>query len=606
MICKNCSAEYDDKLEACPDCGAEAETMTEEDAEKAEAVGEEKEAPAELAEAEADAEASEADSEETEIKAETEAEADSDTEQTKEDGTAEEHTEEKSEEKFAENKHFEYMASDKTSKPVKPKPQFRRIEMTRAQLIKENKRRALIIVIMCLVASLAVAVTVLNLTTDIFADDGASEKVVAGIGFTAQEEKELEVLLAKSFSVSRNEFSKEGITAEAFLETINPADSGNIYSVLNGVNETPQSEADPADRFADENGSYAYYKLEESKVDNVLSLFGLESLRGENSENYYYCDGFYYFAATEGKATPEFSAEIEKSRRVLDGSYYVEGYFYSEKNGETVKTDNYHFVVEMVKDTETGENVYTVRKVSKKPIFGSDGKLVDGAKNALKQKEVIEGRTDDGKIFSVYTLEFPVVEGESEGYKNLNEFFKNAVSVYELKAKSAQQSYAEFKQNGADESKLPLVENLVATVVFEDEKNLSFKAEISSYNPVSDGGGQSAADGVYKRSVEAYTFDKVTGDFVSKDDALGKNYMLIGEILYRIYSGYEYENLLKKDEESESEIYDETPSDIEGIGAKIYESAWAYTENGIAFFMITEKGYVTEVTIPYDVVEKLK
>ena len=33
MICKNCSAEYDDKLEVCPDCGAEAETMTEEDAE---------------------------------------------------------------------------------------------------------------------------------------------------------------------------------------------------------------------------------------------------------------------------------------------------------------------------------------------------------------------------------------------------------------------------------------------------------------------------------------------------------------------------------------------------------------------------------------------
>jgi len=588
MICKNCSAEYDDELKACPECGTEIEVNSAETEQKADAPCEEEEA----LEAEAESE--------TEIEPE---------------GPEAEQVEENAGEEPAEEKKTEPVKIVYEGKPArseKQTPQFRKITKTRQQVIKENKRQlvasALIIVIMCIVAALAVALTVLNLTTDVFEDDGASEKVVAGIGFTAQEEKELEALLAKSFSVSRNQYNKSGITAEAFLENINPGDSGNVYSRLNGVSETLQSDADPAERFADENGNYAYYKLEQGKVDKVLELFALKSYRGENSKNYYYCDGFYYFAPTEGEKTPEVNAEIVKSRRVLDGSFYVEGYFYTGKQGETVKTDNYHFVVEMTKDAATGVNVYTVEKVSEKPIFGSDGKLVDDAKNAERKTEVIEGYTDDGKLFCVYTLEFPVVEGNSEGYKNLNEFFKNAVSVYELKAKSAQQSYAEFKQNGGDESKLPFAENLVASVIFEDEKNLSFKAEISRYNPTAAAENeQSAADGIYKRSVEAYTFDKTSGNFVSKDDVLGKNYMLIGEILYRIYGGYEYGNILpKENEEKETEDFDDVPTDRDGIGAKIYESAWSYTQDGVTFFFVTEKGYVTEVAIPNAVVEKLK
>lgn len=590
MICKNCSAEYEDGLEACPDCGTEMQDSTAEAeaAEKADAPSEEQGTEAEKAEETCEAN-------ETVKEAE---KAEGVTEEAEERNAAE-----PAEEKFAPP--LKSNASMMPAGRVKRTPPLRKVTKTREQQIKEMKKQrtasVLVIVIMCLVAMLAVALTVLNLTTDIFDDDGASEKVVAGIGFTAQEEKELEQLLAKSFSVARVQYNRSAVTAEKFLENINPADSGNVYSTLNGVTETLQTEADPAERFADENGSYAYYKLEQSRVDKVLELFALESYRGENCADYYYCDGFYYFAATEGKTTPVVSAEVVKSRRVLDGSYYVEGYFYADKNGETVKTDNYHFVVEMTKNADTGENVYVIEKISEKPIFGSDGKLVEGAKNAERKKEVIEGHTDDGKLFCVYTLDFPVLEGEDAGYSNLNEFFKNAVSVYELKAKSAQQSYAEFVQNGGDESKLPVVENLVASVVFEDEKNLSFKAEISSYTPAAD------ADGIYKRSVEAYTFDKASGDFASKDDALGKNYILIGEVLYRIHGGYEYESILpKENEEEEADTYDGVPTDRDGIGAKIYESAWSYTEGGVTFYYLNDMGYVTEVTVPAEVVKKLK
>ncbi len=592
MICKNCTAEYDDSLEVCPGCGAEnvtGQSLPEEGEEETCAEGET--SAAETPEEETDGTAVENQTVEDDEKVENRSE----------NGSAEEQQSEPAEIK----------AEAEPATKVKKAPQPKKV-MSRAQIKAKKAHKvasAFIIAIMCFVAVLAVALTVINLTTDTFKSEDSSEKVVAGVGLTVQEEKDLEVLLAKSFTVARNGFNKYGLTVEDFLSKINPADSGNVYSRLNGVNEPVQTEADPAGRFADENGVYAYYKLAESKVDEVLELFSLKSHRGENCEKYYYCDGFYYFAVGETKVTPEVSAKIVKSRRVLDGSYYVEGYFYIEKQGETVKTDNCHFVVEIVKNEQTGERSFILKKISKEPIFGSDGKLVDDAKNIEKKTEVIEGFTDDGKLVCVYNLEYPVVEGEAQSYKNVNDFFVNAISVYELKAKAAQQTYNDFRQNGGDESKLPFVENVIADIVFEDDKNISFVSQISRYNPDINVQGEEqeiSAVGVYKRTVEAYTFDKVSGDFVSKDDVLGKNYMLIGEILYRIYNGFEYESILPTENEEGEEVYDEPHSDTEGIGAKIYESSWSYTQEGVTFYYLTDKGYVTEVTIPFDTVKKIK
>lgn len=593
MICKNCTTEYDDSLEACPGCGAQNVTD--------QSLPEEKEVETC---AEGETSAAETTEEETaETAAENQAvEDDEQVETTDENGSADEKQDETEETK----------PEEKPEVKVKKAPQPRKVMSPAQKKAKkaEKTATALIITIMCIVAALAVALTVLSLTTDTFEGDDSSEKVVAGVGLTAQEEKDLEVFLAKSFTVARSGFNKSGLTAEEFLSYINPADSGNIYSRLNEVKEPLQTEADPAGRFADENGTYAYYKLEESRVDKVLELFALKSYRGENCKEYYYCDGFYYFADKKTNDTPEVNAKIVKSRRVLDGSYYVEGYYYIDKQGETVKTDNCHFVVEIIRNDQTDERSFILEKVSKEPIFGSDGKLVNSSNNTEKKTEVIEGFTDDGKLVCVYNLEYPVVEGELQAYKNANDFFANAISVYQLKAKDAQKLYTDYIHNGGDEGKLPFVENVVAEVVFEDDRCISLVSKISRYSPsagVTEEETEGFADGIYKRTVEAYAFDKASGDFVSKDDALGKNYLLIGEILYRIYNGYDYESILPtENEEDEEEPYDETPSDTEGTGAKIYESAWSYTDEGVTFYYLTDKGYVTEITIPADVVKKIK
>ena len=496
----------------------------------------------------------------------------------------------------------------------------KRVRTADEPVTKKSKRASVaIIVLVCLVGILAAVFAVLKTTTDIFEKEDPTEQTVVNVSFTDQDEKELELIIAKCFSAAKKEYDCSVTDAETFLARINPSDKGNVYSRINGVAEILQTEADPANRFADENGEYAYYKLEEARVDKVLGLFGLEALRGENTKDYYYCDGYYYFAENKVKATPEVAAKIVKSRRVLDGTYYIEAYFYLENGSETAKTDSCYFVVEMNKD-EAGTASFVIREINAKPIFGSEGRLIDAGSE--KVKEVIEGKADNGQLYCRYTIVHPILEGEGVGYTNVNDFFKNAVTVYNHKAEAAQQDYEAYKENGGNDAALPYIENIVAEVVFEDDNNISFIGKFSRLDPVAKNSEEVATDGIteesdeleqtvtpvfYKKSVEAYTIDKASGDFVLKDSVVGKNYMLVSQILYRIYSGYEYKDLLPAQEADEdyAEEYVDVPEDTDGIGTKIYESSWSLTKEGIAFYYVTEYGYIQQVVIPYAVADMI-
>ena len=619
MICKNCSAEYDDSLAQCPECGMENEAETARfDAQSCEDAA--KEESADETEGGQDEVSEEVTSEEVE------GEEQNDTlkEESAEDAKASDEVNETSEENpfeneadFSENKQEEAeKAEDKLkaeAEPVKKHPALRaNVRRRRVPVVtKEEKRVSTgLIVMLCIIGVLAAGVSFVNITTDVFRIDNSAQKVVAGVGFTVQEKKQVEELLSKCFSVAKKSFDNENVTAEEFLSKLNPGDKGNVYSTVNGGTEKLQTEADPAERFADENGEYAYYKVAEKKIDRVLSVFGLESRRGENCENYYYCDGYYYFVY-EKASTAIVLAEVTKSKRVLDGGYYAQCRFYKEGKEET-KSKACYLLIDAQKDEDSGETVFTVRKISLKPIFGSDGKLVSTEAGFERKTEVIEGITKDGTLFSKYVIDYPLVEGDEAGYGIVSDFFKNAVSVYELKAESAEDEYKAFKAAGGNKKQLPYTENVTVKIVTDDKDNISFKVIVSKLDPLSakpdseaDDEQQSEAVRLYEKSVEAYTIDKKSGNFVSKDSVVGKDYMLVSELLYRIYNGYEYDSLLSEEEQDYYYGYDEIPDDIYGVGTAIYESAWALDGEGVTFYYVNEKGYVSEVTIPEKVLKKL-
>lgn len=632
MICKNCSAEYDDGYSFCPSCGEQkqekAASFTVEDEE-----------------------------------------------------VNQEYTSYKDEEKYETPEYENENAGDlpveeeggeepEEAPEIKKSAKKASAPMSRT----EKKASALIIMILCIVAATSVLLAVLNIKTEKLEPQQQPPKAVALTKLSVEEETLLEKELSDYFSVFRQNFDWNELDAELLVSSINPADKGNVYYRLNCAPLQLETSADPAMRFADEYGEYAYIKVAEAEMNKVLARFGVTSYGDVNTENCYYYDGFYYYGYVPVKATPIVSAEIIKSKKVLDGSFYVECYFYVMNGTEAIKSDNCYIIVEKQENSGFGEYTFVVKRASNMPLFTDAGNpTAENSGEYVIEKKVIEGRTNDGTVYSRYTIEYPVFSGKSSGIETINAFYSGMISTYELKAQAAQSDYETFVSQGGNVAELPLTETVVTRVTYSDDEKISCVEKISAYVPeipvkqeestTSEDeddryyddryGYEASLDGqpaeqepvkLFTRTVEAYTFDKQTGDFISKDSILGKDYIAASEILYRIYNSYDYTAVIPETEieqstsatvvtdefgypiEEEDDRYyngyddyygygddkdegnsygDDVPEDEKGFGTSIYESACCFTKNGFTFWYVEEEGFVKNVTIPFEVVEKL-
>lgn len=538
---------------------------------------------------------------------------------------------------------------------------------------QEKKASALIVIILCLVAAVGAGLAALNISTETFEEEKQPQKAVALTGLSGEEESVLEMELAQYFTVFRKNYNSVTEDAESFISRINPADSGNIYSRLCPTPMTVQTEADPAMRFADEYDEYAYYKIGASEIDKILGRFNLVSYSDINSKDCYYYDGFYYLNYVATKTTPPVTAEITKSKKVLDGSFYVECYFYVKNGAETIKSNTCYMIVQKNENAAFDGYSFKVCRAELSPLFTEAGNptQANGGAEYTIEKALIEGRTNDGKVYSRYIIEYPVFSGKTAGAEVINQFYSGMVSAYQQKADSAQTDYEAFVAQGGDVQQLPFTETVITRVTYSDDSKISCVEKISAYSPElpekeeettasedeDDYDRQSEREfdsyrqeqeqepvELITRSVEAYTFEKDTGNFVSKDTVLGKDYMVISEILYRIYNSYDYTavlpeetveastegltdefgNAVEQEDDEDDYGYDDSyydydsyyddedegygdgvPEDEYGFGTDVYESACAFTKEGFTFWYVEDEGYVTEVTLPFAVVEKL-
>ena len=641
MICKNCSAEYDDRYLFCPSCGQQKGT-----------------------DAEADFSENDVSVEDISFTEEYSAPVYDLEEEAEELSEAPELTKGEEEVKLTEKKKTEEKKN--MAKPAK------------GTVSKADKRAPmLVIIIMCIVAVTGAVLAVLNIKTGALEAKPQPQKAVALTKLSVEEEAVLEAELAEYFTVFRQNFDSAASDAESFLARINPADSGNIFSRLCASPLTPETAADPAMRFSDEYGNYTYYKVAAAEIDNILARFNLTSYGDINSKDCYYYDGSYYINYVPTKTTPAVKTEIIKSKKVLDGSFYVECYFYAENAGQIVKSSNCYLIVE--KNAEAALDGYSFRvlKSDIRPLFTDSGNPTEINKSSFYtvESKVIEGCTDDGTLYSRYVIEYPVFNEQSAGIDTINQFYSSLISSYEQKAASAQTDYESFISQGGNVKELPFTETVITRVTYTDDSRISCMEKIATYSPeipvkeeettqedeydyydernyrdefsVLSAEAEPEPVKLFTRTVEAYTFDKTTGDFISKDAVLGKDYMVISEILYRIYNAYDYTAVIPETPVEESSTvastdafgnpvgsedeygyedddyygydeyddyygYDEddgygdgVPADEEGFGTVIYESACAFTEYGFTFWYVESEGFVTSVTIPFAVTEKL-
>ena len=457
---------------------------------------------------------------------------------------------------------------------------------------KEKGASRFIVSAVSLMAVIMVALSCVSAFTDVFDEDKDTVKTMALSSLSPIDAGELENYLSKLYVLTGFELDDDTASDE-FYVNFKPENSKGLYRSLGNSVKLTENKADPAERFKNDEDNYAYYKLPIEKVDEIITDFGLVPNHTLNLENAYCYDGYYYFAEAESESIPDVSADVVSSKRIQDGSYYVDCVFYSEGRQEGK-------IYAVAKKDEENAGQWIISRISSDPIFDNSGIMVenDGEFRYEMRRELFEGKLSDGTVFCEYSIEYPYFKGDSMGEKAANLLYSEVLSRYKNSAEEADKYFEEYKGSKRD---LPVVVHISSEVTYSDEEYISTIVDISEYNPEFNKNAEEDGLVISKRSIEGYIFDAETGDYVSKDEVIGKNYQLIYDLLYRIQGGYEYADLL-----------DESiprPSDIPAnntIGKEFYESGSAITQAGYVFCFVTDEGYVKSALLPKDVIESIK
>ena len=647
MVCKNCGSEMNDKDLFCKNCGktagkekkaftlsipeeklediviikeeAKAEDIlpeaSTEDAstkvktEEAEETGAE-EASAEDTEAKTAEEAEEKTAEEASEKEEALEENESSSETEAEAEKTEESESEETELKKEEKEEAEDISSGKKDKATveKLKASSEKAHERKTELLKEKQKkkvkRADIImkVIVCLCAVITVALTFVSGFTGIFRDNG--EEKTVGISILLPQDSSLFEETAVKYACLFDEgYNCDEISSDDVLALMRPQSEGGLYASLYKPAEAEREIPDPAKRYEVATASLTkgYTKISAKKIGAVLASLSLENLKDVNTRDYYYYDGYYYFKAeTELLEKEELKVSVVSAKKTSEGNYYIVCDITDDSSKKNEEGYKKYFLATL--NDKDGEKSWSIRKISSEPLYDDFGNSVKDEKTEKKEslsftmdRHIIEARTKSGKLYARYIIEHPLFDTQGAAESAINSIYAQKAEDFEALAKKATKNYKAFIKNGGDKKDLPLYTVVSASVKLNDKGYFSIVEKTTQYNPLSTKTNQSEAVGeettvtevVFPASTyESYTFSIESGEFVKKDEVTGKDYLAVQELLYRTWKGIE---------NTEEEIYD-----TDGIGAKIYASPWALTKDGLMFTYTNDKGYIEEITVPYN------
>ncbi|MBO5936741.1 MAG: hypothetical protein J6Q79_03890, partial [Clostridia bacterium] len=195
----------------------------------------------------------------------------------------------------------------------------------------EKRSRYALVILTCFMAVITACVAVLGGFGNVFEQSGEEEKAVAVLILPQEDKEELEKHLAKLWPLVNVGFDAEKVSAEEIFKHIRPYCEDGLYTSFGYSSVAITHEADPAMRFGDESGDYCYYKIPAEEIDSILRHFGLETNHALNTEECYYYNSCYYFAAGESAgAKSSGKVAVEDSKRIQDGRYYVTTSFGSQ------------------------------------------------------------------------------------------------------------------------------------------------------------------------------------------------------------------------------------------------------------------------------------
>lgn len=483
-----------------------------------------------------------------------------------------------------------------TAEKVKPEPKKKRPVKKKTASKSEKTSRLIVMALSCVMAVITALVAVLGAATDVF--KGTDVKAVTVLILPQEDKQELENHLSKLWPMASTGFDTEKMTVEELMGYIKPYCENGLYTSFGYSATAITHEADPAGRFKDGEGNYCYFKIPAEEIDSILKQFNVQSNHAVNNKNYYYYDSHYYFSW--GESSDEKSSgkiTVGDSKRIQDGRYYVPCTFGKKEV----------YVIASIEEKDDSR-YWKIHSMSLTPVFDNLGIMIKDEASLADDYEIrqliIEGKTDDGTVFKKYVIKYPHFFGDSQGEIQANSFYQSIITYYQQQAQQVQSDYKKFLKRDGKTEALPWELHYEARVSYTDDEKLCLINEISEseliYEKTDTSDEQKESVVLPKKTLECYTFDTQTGLFVSKDSIIGKDYHKISEILYRIYSGYSYADLV--DENAASE---EVPEDKDNLGEKIYNSASTLCQDGYVFCYVTDDGMREDVVIPFDIIDKI-
>lgn len=466
-------------------------------------------------------------------------------------------------------------------------------EQTKMQNKKVRSADIFMKVLVCVCAAVIIALTAVGAFTGVF-DETPGEKTVVLSSFSQKEKDSFETDMLKYASLFENGYDSQRAVADDILAMMNPSDSSGLYALYYGKAAQKSIDGDPLVRFTDENGCC---KIEAKKITALVKALGATALNDANCKDYYYYDGSYYFRAQESTQTAQkLALEVVSSKKTSDGNFYAVCNVYPEsaKNvgGETTAEESTQRYFLVSKNEKDGETSWTLLKISTEPLYDELGSKIvyDDGENSLSfvmQRKTVTAKTSDGKVFAKYIVEYPSFESDGVTQLSVKTMYSDMISSFRKKAKKADSLYSKYIENGGTDEALPLYTHVISSVKLNENGCFAILERITDYDPLAL--SEDATPLLMpKTQYEGFTFKIADGEFVKKDEVMGKDYLAVQDMLYKKWLG--------ADEAQEGV---NIPADTNEIGQAIYSSAWVLTKNGISFCYQSDNFSLEEITLPY-------
>lgn len=489
---------------------------------------------------------------------------------------------------------------------------------------------------------LTVGLTAVGAATPIFKNSAGVGKTVALTGLSKEAEADFENI-APSLSVFFEDgYDSRKVTFDNIVSYLAPDSEYGLYTALFSKKESYENQIDPLERFSKDDVT-SYISVDSEEIAETAGLLGLTAYDDINTSYCYCCNDRYYFAPSDqyfakSDEPEKMQVKVTSSKLTNEGEYYIECALYPEDaerdekgNFSAEPESNVYFLAACEKNGESFD--WAVSRISSTPLFDQTGAAVSGEETDALPYEMktktIKAVTSSGLTYAEYTIEYPFFSGDGITQTTVNTLYHELISSYQTKADSADKLYKEYGKTGADESRLPIKVHIVSTVTFNEKGYLSLLERTTENDPTeSDGDAQttetttqsywyttqtetepqSEKAEIPETTYEGYTFDIESGDFVQKDDVLGKDYQAVQKLLFETYRGEETEEPAEQPTDTYSYGYGQPESegeteDTEGIGQKIYSCAWVLTPEGVGFCYQPENGGLETVILGYDKLE---